>query len=76
MRLPFIIASFLVGASLLYKYSTGKDVSAKSVFSWSFILLILGIIGQTSFFTLADIFSYIIITIIVLNDGYEMIGEF
>lgn len=73
MRLPIIIATFLVVLSLSYRYFYKNDKpTAKSVFSWSFILILLTILGNTQLSTIADLFTYIIILIIVLNDGYDI----
>lgn len=76
MRLPLLIATFMVGASIAYKVATQKEVTSKSVFSWSFILIILALVSNTAFKTFADMFCYLIITIVALNDGYDMLQEF
>lgn len=77
MRYPVIIATSLVIVSLGYKYFFKSEIpSGKSVFSWSFILIILSILGGTPLANIADLFSYVIITIVLLNDGYEMLKGF
>ncbi len=77
MRLPIIIASGLVAASLAYRYYARNEVpTVKTIFSWSFVLIILSVLEATAFANLANIFIYIIIAVIVLNDGYDMLKGF
>jgi hypothetical protein len=76
MRLSIIIASAMVGLSFGYKYFVQSTTpTAKSVFSWSFILIMLSILGNTALANIADMIAYIIILIIVLNDGYEFVSH-
>ncbi len=74
MRLPIIIAAGLVLFSFGYKYyAKDKVPEVKDVFSWSFIIILLAVLGNTSIASFIDIFSYIVILIIVLNDGYDFV---
>ena len=74
MRLPIIVAGALVGISLAYRYFVRNEApTVKSIFSWSFILITLSIIGNTPIAQMADLFSYVVILIILLNDGYDII---
>jgi len=72
MRMSIIIATCCVGLSFAYRYFVRTEIpKPKTVFSWTFILIMLAILSQTVLTTLADTIAYIIILIIVLNDGYD-----
>lgn len=74
MRLPLILAIFLVLLSFGYKaYYKDTPPTTKTVFSWAFILTLLAVLENIpSTESTANLFLYIIITIIVLNDGYDI----
>lgn len=72
MRLSIIIASSAVLLSFAYQwYVKGTAPDGKTVFSWSFIGIVLSVLAQTNLAEIVDMFAYIITMIVVLNDGYD-----
>jgi hypothetical protein len=77
MRLSFIVATFAAGISVLYKSfikeNDGEDFGRNVIKTGGFIVLlgILGLIPPLQ--TISDMIAYIFSTIILLNDGYDII---
>lgn len=76
MRLPVLLAVMLVIGDLLYRAGTNKTPTSKQVFSWAFILTFISVLSITPLASTADLISYIIVLIIVLNDGYDLVSSF
>jgi len=76
MRMSVLIATSMVLLSFAYRwFARGVSLTPKNVFSWGFILVTLSILGNTELGETVDLFSYLIITIIVLNDGYDFVSN-
>lgn len=77
MKLPLILSIFLVLLSMGYKaYYKDKPPAQREVFSWAFILILLSILNNIEATeSISNLFLYIIIAIIVLNDGYEIASQ-
>jgi hypothetical protein len=74
MRIPLAIAAFVVISSAGYRWSQGKPPTSRNLISWGVIFIILSALSLTEYDVVSDIGSYLIITVILLNDGYEIIG--
>jgi hypothetical protein len=72
MRKSVLIATVLVIMSQGYRAARGDSPSAKTVISWGFTLLVLSGLSISPLAKISDIFSYIIIAAILLNDGYDI----
>lgn len=73
MRASVLIASTFVGISIAYRYFyKGTPLSPKITVSWGFVLILLSMVGTTQFDQFSDMIAYLIVLIIVLNDGYDL----
>ncbi len=73
MRASVLIASAMVGISIAYRYFyKSTPPTPKTVVSWGIVLVMLSIIGNTQFAQFSDMIAYMIVLIIVLNDGYDL----
>lgn len=75
MRYPIIIALSLVIASTAYRAVKGEPITERSVFSWSLIFVMLSLVGTSKLGGFSDMFAWLIVTIIVLNDGYQLLND-
>ena len=72
MAYPLILATLFVGFDIAYRYyAKGTPPDSKTMLSWGTILIILSILEKTDASEIADMFCYLLILIISLNDGYE-----
>ncbi len=76
MRIPVALAALVVIGDIGYRATQGKSVGARNIIAWGVVIITLAALGLSPFATLADILSYIIITVIILNDGYDVIRSF
>ncbi len=76
MRVPVALAALVIAGDIGYRATQGKSVGARNLIAWGVVIITLAALGLSPFATLADILSYIIITVIILNDGYDVIRGF
>lgn len=77
MRLSFILATFATGLSVVYrsfiKEHDGEQFGRNVIKSAAYLVFI-GILGLIpALTTLVDIFNYMFVVVVVLNDGYDIL---
>lgn len=77
MRLSFILATFAAGISVFYKsFIKEQDGEAfgRNVIKTGAYLVFIGLLGMIpALETLVDVFNYMFVVIVVLNDGADII---
>jgi hypothetical protein len=73
MRASVLLAAAFVGVSIAYKtFYKKQSPTPKTIVSWGVVLVTLSIVGNTQFAQFSDMIAYLIVLIIVLNDGYDL----